>query len=154
MFINFCQIKDLTYSEQLLMDAYEIIQPYMDQNIDKAYKADQYGIANKGQVYWDDASDYRYLVLYMFIIRMRIIRDFQSCNLQTYEYYKDQFKLECIKKHFSCKTITFNVDNLFALFGITTTTFGFEGIDFAALEIDDEPVCNEQTIFEVQSNYP
>lgn len=154
MFINFCQIKTLEYSEQLLIDAYNIIQPTLDSNIDKAFKADQYGLSGKAITYWDDAADLRYLILYMFIIRMRILRDYQNCDLQSYQTYIDDFELVCIRKHFTCKIIPFNINSLFDLFGIGVNSFSFDGIGFDALEVDDSPVCNNDSIFEVQPNNP
>lgn len=154
MFINFCQIKNLEYSEQLLIDAYNIIQPTLDSNIDKAYKADQYGLSGKAVIYWDDMADLRYLILYMFIIRMRILKDYQTCVLKPYTTYVDDFKLVCIRKHFSCKIIPFNVNALFELFGIGPNSFSFDGVGFDALEVDDTPICNNESVFEIQPNFP
>lgn len=151
MFINFCQITTPEVNESLRINAFNIIEPYLDSNIAKGLVGDEYGLTTKANVFWQDASEYKFLIRYLFIIRDEILKDIQNCSRKTYSEYKEDFKLDCIKKHFSCQKIPFDVTPLYNLFGVGNP-YGFDGISFMAISYDDQPLCNENNIFEVQPN--
>lgn len=148
MFINFCQIKDLLPDESLTLDSYNEVENIINNYSTLAIKLDQYGETDKANTNWEDANKLIYLVLYLTIIRQRIFKDFQNCTLQTLQQYKDIYKLDCIKKEFSCLSIPFNVDNLYNIFGVGITP-GFDGIDFMAIETDSTIVCDRNTIITI-----
>ncbi len=151
MFINFCQIKTPEVNEALLINSFNIIEPYLNTNIQKGLVGDEYGLTEKANIFWQEASEYKFLIMYLFIIREQIIKDIQTCNRKTYTEYKENFKLDCIKKHFSCLEIPFDVTPLYNLFGVGSP-FGFDGISFMAIAYDNQTSCEEDNIFEVQPN--
>lgn len=148
MFINFGTILPLNTSEQLTLDSYQEIQSIIKTYIDKASKLDEYGNSAKATSVWEAGNKIIYLTYYLDIVRQRILKDYQNCNLQSFEYYKETYKLDCIQKTFSCLPIPFDVNRLYAIYGLDETS-GFEGIEFMALEIDETVSCNPTTIFKV-----
>lgn len=149
MFINFGTILPLTDAEQVTLDMYEEIETILQTYISKATKQDEYGMTERADVLFDYGNKIVYLVTLLFIIRERILKDYRNCELQTFETYKTEYKLDCIRKTFSCFSIPFDVNPLYAVFGLDNA-FGFDGIAFMALEIDETTVCNNNSIFEVQ----
>jgi len=149
MFINFGVIQPLTDAEQVTADMYQEIEAYLLTYISKASKLDEYGMSEKADVLFEYGNKIVYLVLLLFIIRERILKDYRNCELQTFETYKEEYKLDCIRKTFSCFSIPFDVNPLYAVFGLDNA-YGFDGIAFMALEIDETTVCNNNSIFEIQ----
>ncbi len=149
MFINFGTILPLTDAEQITFDSYQEIEVIIKSYIDKGSKLDQYGISDKASPIWEYGTKIVYLVNLLFIIRERILKDYRNCELQTFDTYKEIYKLDCIKKTFACFSIPFNVTPLYAIFGLDNP-YGFDGIAFMALELDETIVCNNTSIFEVQ----
>lgn len=148
MFINFCQIKELLPEEGITLDSYNEVQTIINNYSTLGIKLDQYGETEKANTNWENANKVIYLVLYLSIIRQRILKDFKNCKLQTLQEYKDIYKLDCIKKEFSCLSISFNVDTLYNIYGVGITP-GFDGIDYMAIETDNTIICNRNTIFEI-----
>jgi hypothetical protein len=148
MFIS-CNIQDLLDAEQITLDTYTEIESILKTYIDKASKLDNYGNTDQANLVWEYGDKIVYLVGYLFIIRQRILKDYRNCELKTLTEYKDIYKLDCIKKKFSCFKIPFDVDDLYEIFGVGSS-LGFEGIAYMALEEDEDPVCNETSIFEFQ----
>ena len=149
MFINFGVIESLTDAEQITFDSYQEIKSIIKTYIEKASKLDEYGMSDKASPIWEYGNRIIYLVGLLFIIREKILEDYSNCKLDTFENYKTAYKLDCIKKTFSCLPIPFNVTGLYEIFGLNDN-FGFDGITFTALEIDNTIACNEITVFEVQ----
>lgn len=149
MFINFGTIQALTDAEQITLDMYEEIEAILYTYISKATKLDEYGMTEKADVLFEYGNKIVYLVSLLFIIRERILKDYRNCELQTFDTYKEEYKLDCIRKTFSCFSIPFDVNPLYAVFGLDNP-YGFDGIAFMALEIDDTIACNINTVFEVQ----
>lgn len=149
MFINFGVIQPLTDAEQVTADMYQEIEAYLYTYISKASKLDEYGMSEKADVLFEYGNKIVYLVLLLFIIRERILKDYRNCELQTFDTYKEEYKLDCIRKTFSCFSIPFDVNPLYAVFGLDNA-YGFDGIAFMALEIDETTVCNNNSIFEIQ----
>jgi hypothetical protein len=150
MFINFGTILPLNAEEQVTLDSYDSIEPYLKVYIDKAIKLDEYGISDKASIIWEEGNKIVYLVQYLYIVRDIILKDYQSCSLETYEYYKEEFKLDCIRKTLSCMSIPFDVDGLYSSFGLNNN-FGFDGISFMAIQEDDSPACENPLIFTVDA---
>lgn len=150
MFINFGTILPLNAEEQVTLDSYNSIEPYLKIYIDKAIKLDEYGISDKASVIWEEGNKIVYLVEYLYIVRDIILKDYENCNLQTYEYYKEEFKLDCIRETFSCLSIPFDVDGLYSSFGLNNN-FGFDGISFMAIKEDNAPNCDNPLIFTVDA---
>ena len=148
MFINFGQIQSLTDAEALTLDTYQEIETYLKQYIYKASKLDQYGKEKEANYTWEYGNKIVYLVNLLFIIRERIIKDIRNCNFDSFENYKETYKLDCIRKTFSCFPVPFDVNPLYAIFGLDDS-FGFEGIAFDSIEIDEVNVCNRESILEV-----
>lgn len=151
MFINFCQIKSLDPAESLTLDAYDEIESILSTYISKAYKLDEYGKSADASKIWDYGNKIVYLIGYLFLIRERILKDYRNCQLKTFAEYKEIYKLDCIRKTFACFSIPFDVDNLYSIFGVNSP-FGFDGIDFMAIEIDNTNLCNDGSVFEIQDN--
>ncbi len=149
MFINFGTILPLTDAEQITFDSYQEIEVIIKTYIDKGSKLDQYGISDKASPIWEYGNKIVYLVNLLFIIRERILKDYRNCELQTFDTYKEIYKLDCIRKTFACLSIPFDVNPLYAVFGLDNP-YGFDGIAFMALELDETIVCNNTSIFEVQ----
>lgn len=147
MFINNCQIDTLTTDEFITIEAYEVIENLVKSYIEKGYKQDLYALKGANSS-WDLGNDLFYLLTYLQIVRSSIIRDIQSCNKQSFEYYKDKFKLDCIKKYFACKSTGIDISALYNIFGVGSPV-GYEGIAYMAIGFDDTPICNETNIFEV-----
>lgn len=148
MFINFGVLKSLNSSEQLTIDSYNQIESIVNTYITKATKMDEYGLSDKASAIFYYGNQLIYLIALLFIIRERILKDYSTCNLQTFEYYKETYKLDCIRKTFSCFTIPFDVTGLYNIFGLNTH-FGFDGISYMSIQNDLTPVCNNSLIFEV-----
>lgn len=148
MFINFGVIEALNDSEQLTLDSYQEIQSIISTYIQKATKLDQYGISDRATPIFGYGNRLIYLVGLLFIIRERILKDYNNCSLQTFEFYKETYKLDCIRKTFSCLPIPFDVTSLYTIFGLNTH-FGFDGINYMAIEEDVNPTCENNLIFEV-----
>ncbi len=149
MFINFGTIQPLTDTEQVTLDMYENIESIIKTYIDKGSKLDEYGITDKSSVIWEYGNKIVYLVSLLFIIRERILKDYNNCQLDTYESYKEQYKLDCIRKTFSCFSIPFDVNPLYEIFGLDDAN-GFEGIAFASIELDDSNACDINEVLEIQ----
>lgn len=132
---NTCNTKDPNYYQELLFNAYDILTEDIIELINKAYKEDQYGkkIADNT---WDTVNDINYLILYLFIINDKILRQGYltgeiSDNFRT-EILED-YKISCVKKHFSCKNI--NINPLLELFNISNNG----GIDYMNIETGNNP---------------
>ncbi len=150
MFIsNFCEVEDLLTAESITLDMYTQVETILKSYIDKASKLDNYGNSDKATIVWDYGNKLVYLVVYLFIVRERILKDYKNCELKTLSEYKEIYKLDCIKKTFNCFKVPFDVSDLYEIFGVGSS-FGFEGIDYMSLEIDETIVCNETNIFEIQ----
>lgn len=149
MFINFGTILPLNDSEQVTFNSYDEVKAILQIYIDKAYKLDQYGLVDKATPIWEYGNKVIYLVNYLFIIRDRINKDYVNCNLQTFKYYNDLYKLDCIRETFSCLTIPFDVDLLYSAFGLDKN-FGFDGINYMAVEEDSSPACDNPLLFIVR----
>jgi hypothetical protein len=149
MFINFGVILPLNSSEEVTIDSYNEVESKLKVYIDKAYKADQYGLDKSSQI-WEEGNKIIYLIQYLFIVRDKIIKDYEGCNLQDYDYYKNLFKLTCIRKKLSCMSIPFDVEGLFSVFGLNKN-FGFDGISFMAIKEDNSPNCENPLIFTVNT---
>lgn len=148
MFIDFGVIKALTDAEQLTIDSYDEIETIISTYIQKAVKLDNYGQSNKATDIWEYGNKLVYLIVLLFIIRERILKDYNNCSLQTFDYYKDTYKLDCIRDTFSCLPIPFDVTGLYSIFGLNNN-FGFDGINYMAIEEDINPNCSNNLIFEV-----
>lgn len=150
MFINFGTILPLNNSEQVTFDSYSAVKDIIKTYIDRAYKLDEYGSSEKASLIWEYGNKIVYLTYYLDIIRERILNDYNNCNLQTYDYYKNLYKLDCIRKTFSCFLIPFDVDDLYSAYGLNKN-FGFDGISFMAIKEDDSPACDNPLIFTVDA---
>ncbi len=149
MFINFGTILPLNTDEQITSEMYAQVETIIKTYIDRGSKLDEYGISDKASVIWEYGNKITYLVTYLSIIRQRILKDYINCELDTFENYKEEYKLDCIRKTFACFSIPFDVDALYAVYGLNNP-YGFEGIEFMALEIDETIACDLDQVFEVQ----
>lgn len=148
MFINFKTILPLNTSEKLTFDVYSQIESIIKIYIDKASKLDEYGNNSKADIVWENGNKIVYLISYLTIIQEFIQKDYENCNLQSFKYYKDLYKLDCIKSTFSCLSIPFDVDPLYEVFGLGEI-FGFDGIGYMAISEDNIEVCNNNLVFQV-----
>lgn len=146
MFINFGLIEPLNNSEQLTFDSYAQIKSIIKNYIDKGSKLDEYGLSDKASPIWEYGNKVIYLVLYLNIINEQIQKDYDNSELQTFDYYKDLYKLDCIKKEFSCLSIPFDTDLLYEVFGLGKF-FGFDGIGY--MPITDGVTIEENITFQV-----
>lgn len=151
MFINFGTILALNDSEQLTFDSYQELETIIKAYIDKASKLDEYGISDRATPIWEYGNKIIYLIGLLFIIRERILEDRSVCNVQSFEYYKEKYKLDCIRKTFSCLPIPFDVNPLYAMFGLDNY-FGFDGISYMSIEEDITEACDENIVFQVNKN--
>lgn len=148
MFINFGVLKALTASEKLTLDSYNQIQSIISTYITKATKLDKYGMSDKATPIFGYGNKLIYLVALLTIVRQRILKDYNNCNLQTFSYYSQTYQLDCIRKTFSCLPIPFDVTGLYTIFGLNNH-FGFDGIGYMSIQNDLTPVCNNSLIFQV-----
>ncbi len=148
MFINFDTILPLNASEQLTIDSYSAIKTIVKSYIDRAYKLDEYGISDKSSIIWEEGNKIFYLITYLTFANEQITKDYINCNLNTFDYYKELYKLDCIRKTFACLTIPFDVDPLYEVFGLGKN-FGFDGIGYMAIVEDTTEVCNNNLVFQV-----
>lgn len=147
-FINFCQIQPLNSSEQLTIDSYEELESNLKYYIDKVYKLDTYGRTKESNKNIKVGLHLIYLNIYLNIVRSAILNDIQTCNKKSFDDYKKQYKLDCIKKHFACLDKGVDIDNLLSIYNLTSSTF-FTGISSMAIGYDNTPICNKTSIFEV-----
>lgn len=148
MFINFETILPLNTDEQITSDMYDQVKTIIKTYIDKGAKLDEYGLSDKASPIWEYGNKIIYLVQYLSIIRQRILKDYRNCELDTFETYKEEYELDCIRKTFACFSIPFDVNALYAVYGLDTAN-GFEGIGFEAIADDDSVACDQESVFTV-----
>ncbi len=148
MFINFGTILPLNADEQITSDMYAQVESIIKTYIDKGSKLDEYGISDKASPIWEYGNKIIYLVGLLSVIRQRILKDYRNCRLDTFENYKETYKLECIRKTFACFSIPFDVNALYAVYGLDTAN-GFEGIGFEAVALDDSIICDQTHILTI-----
>lgn len=143
MFINFGEIEALNNSEQITFDMYSQVQEIISTYINKGIKLDEYGYSKKATPIWEYGNKVVYLVVYLTMVRERILKDLANNELEEYSFYADLYKLDCIKKTFSCFSIPFNVEDLYAVYGVSSSNFSYDGISY--MTINDE----DNNIFEI-----
>ncbi len=148
MFINFGVIESLNASEAITLDMYNQVEIYLKQYIDKASKLDTYGNSDKADIVWEEGNKIIYLIGLLSIIRQRILKDYQNCIFTGVATYREEYKLDCIRKTFSCFTIPFDVNPLYEIFGLDDD-YGFEGIGFDAVALDGSIACNQEAVLTV-----
>lgn len=148
MFINFGEILPLNADEQITSDMYTEVETIIKTYIDKGSKLDQYGMSDKASPIWEYGNKIIYLVNLLSLIRQRILKDYANCKLDTFDNYKEAYKLDCIRKNFSCFSIPFDVNPLYAVFGLDNP-YGFAGIGFEAVALDIEEACDQSVILTI-----
>lgn len=148
MFINFGTIEPLNDTEQVTLDMYEQVEAILNTYILKASTYDEYGNSDKANIIWEYGNKITYLVILLSIARQQILKDYANCELDTYETYKEDYKLDCIRKEFSCFSIPFDVNPLYEVFGLDDA-YGFQGIGFMALEEDVAVACDINSVFKI-----
>ena len=148
MFINFGVIEELNANEFITIDAYNQLEVYLKQYIDKANALDAYGSSDKASIIWEEGNKIVYLVTLLSIIRQRILKDYQNCDFAGVASYREEYKLDCIRKTFSCFTIPFDVNPLYEVFGLDDD-YGFEGIGYDAVALDNTIACNETAVLTI-----
>lgn len=126
--INICGVKDITIIQQLLISTYDEVSDDILTIINNAYKADQYGKKISEEL-WDQVNDINYFILYSFIMKFELNTKGGN-DLNTINSLKDKYKINCIRKHFSC--FGFDIDPILISMGIEVGTN--LGIDYASLE--------------------
>lgn len=132
---NTCNPKDPNYFQQLLFNAYNIVNEDIMNLINKGYKEDQRG-KKIADYTWDSVNDINYLILYLFILNDKIIREGSltgEVSESFREELREEYKIDCIKKYFFCKNI--NINPLLELFAVNTDG----GIDYMSIETGNNP---------------
>lgn len=149
-FINNCLNQDvlgankdllLPMNERMNIEFLDATFSNMISIMNKAYSLDEYG-SDKANKFWDSANDLMYLQVYLNIIALSIKQDLANgnCSLLDYDTISERYKIDCIRKYFSC--ISIDIDPLLSIFGIDRDMF--DGIGYMGIEEGD---CNK--IFEI-----